>query len=268
MTKNLGDTFSIVRHGDSRLADIRDPGIRTHSIRRDDGGVSALSAGGTRRGQPTQHRSTILLNLALAPLIWEAVTRINLFRRWQQEEVAGRDIHPEVNLDRFRLKQTEAEDSAAEQTVLAQANGESAPSTTQPSVDEQPEETAGETAREAAQAPRISSAGRSQASQNNPAFSNLTTNEVEIKDFQSSGGVSSGGFTSTPNFAGRTGPTAVDPADFVQDEPATGAEPVATVSLSPPPLNSAPLAINASSRLSKVWLNRLFFFEAGPAFLP
>ena len=127
MTKNLGDTFSIVRHGDSRPTDIREPGIRTHPIRRDDGGVSALSAGGKRRGQSSEHRSTIRLNLALAPLIWEAVTRINLFRRWQQEEAAtGRDIHPELNLDGFKSQRAEADGGGAELAILAQLDGRNA----------------------------------------------------------------------------------------------------------------------------------------------
>lgn len=203
MTKNLGDTFSIVRHGDSRLTDIREPGIRTHPIRRDDGGVSDLSAGGTRRGQSSQHRSTILLNLALAPLIWEAVTRINLFRRWQQEEAAtSRDIHPELKLDVFRHKKPGVEDGGAEQAVLAQLDGGSAVGGEQSSSEEEPGETTGEDGNEAQPAPRVSSSGKSQAVQNDPTFSPLTTNTVDPADFPSGSDVVVADFTSNQDSKG------------------------------------------------------------------
>ncbi len=85
---NFGALRSIVRHGDSRQVGNRTSGACAHPIRRDDGGVTTPGATIKRKGALSSSRPTILLNLALAPLIWEAVTRINFFRQWEQEQAS------------------------------------------------------------------------------------------------------------------------------------------------------------------------------------
>ena len=166
--------LSIVRHGDSRLTDIREPGLRTHPIRRDEGGVSALGADGLRTGrtagQASQHRSTILLNLALAPLIWEAVTRINLFRRWQKEEILRENSQAEQDAS-IQSRQTQEPEEVLEKKMLLAQLGER-DSVARPGSGDPGSQDAND-GDEADERQGVTSSGRSQAQQNNPALTQL-----------------------------------------------------------------------------------------------